>query len=402
MAFPKNIVRKGLIAIFFSLLAGSVYGESAEKAAKQLWRDLEVVTQDHNVIGLATCAVMPDGSNKIGTWGKTRYVKGPKVNPDTRFRIASLSKGFAATLAAKLVDDGALSWEDPVAPHSKFFELKDSRQTQQVTLEYALSHRLGLPHYAFDRLLEANWSVSAISGRFAQVDMTCPVGKCYGYQNVGFNLVVPLIESAAQDEYEKLVEEKIFQPLNMTRANFGKPGLESDDNWARPHVGVGKRQKETTVKPTYYRVPAAAGVNASITDMCRWLEAQLGHHPEALDATTLNTLRTPRVDTLRERVRGGWRQARLSDAEYGLGWRIYDYQGTEVIYHAGSVQGYGAHIIIVPERQTGVVALWNSQASRLWRLAPVYLDTLLDVRSSSDWMKLKSLKRRATSAVAGS
>lgn len=325
-----------------------------------------------------------------------------RVDSHTRFRIASLSKGFASTLALMLAREEVLSLHDRVVEDVDYFTLADPAETARVQLEHLLSHRVGLPHYAYDRLLEANWSVEAIVRRYQTLDPMCPVGTCYGYQNTAYNLVTDMIEARTGRKYEDLVAERLFRPLEMADAGFGPMHLKHENNWARPHIGRESRLRSVDVKPNYYRLPASAGINASTADMCQWLVAQLGARPDVLDEGLLADTHTPRVETRRELHRGRWRRERVNGAYYALGWRLYDYQGQSLVFHAGSVQGYGASIALIPDADVGLVTLWNSESSRPWGIIPVFVDAYLGL-PSQDWMKLDTLTSTAPAvAAAGS
>jgi beta-lactamase class C len=78
----------------------------------------------------------------------------------------------------------------------------------------------------------------------------------------------------------------------------------------------------------------------------------------------------------------------LKSSHYAYGWRVYDYAGQTVVAHGGSVDGYGAQIMFVPERNTGIVVLSNARSKRLWGIAPMYLDLALG-RAPSDWLALQ-------------
>ena len=128
-----------------------------------------------------------------------------------------------------------------------------------------------------------------------------------------------------------------------------------------------------TPKPTYYRLPPAAGVNASASDLAQWLIAQTGHRPDVLPAPLLATLHAPVVTTPGE-MRGGWRRERIHSASYALGWRVFDYAGQQVIFHAGAVQGYRGLMALVPGQDLGVAMVWNSDSSLPSGLLPTILD----------------------------
>ena len=95
-----------------------------------------------------------------------------------------------------------------------------------------------------------------------------------------------------------------------------------------------------------------------------------------LPAPLLATLHAPLVSTPTE-MRGGassWRRQRLYDAGYAIGWRVYDYAGHRLVFHAGAVQGYRGMVALLPERDLGVAILWNSESALPSGLLPTILD----------------------------
>lgn len=348
----------------------------------------ELVTRPE-IAGLVVTVASADQVLYQQSYGRSKAGESSPVRVDTRFRIASLSKGFASTLAAILVTEGVFGWDHRVSRDVDYFRLASPRQAAMVNVEHLLSHRVGLPHNAFDRLLEANWQVPTIVSRYERVDMLCPVGSCYGYQNLSYNLISDVVSARTGEAFDALVKARVIESLGMPHAGLGAAHLRSDDNYARPHLKKRGRAVPVAVKEHYYRVPAAAGVNMSLEDLAIWVRAQLGAFPKVLSPALLEELRTPRVETRREMIYGGWRGHRLRGAWYGLGWRIYDYAGHTVIYHAGAVEGYRAQIGIFPELGVGIAAMWNSESSKAWGIVPVFADALFGLRGE-DWMKLQT------------
>ena len=138
-------------------------------------------------------------------------------------------------------------------------------------------------------------------------------------------------------------------------------------------------------------MPAAAGVNASIRDMTQWLIAQMGGRTDVLPQELLDTVHTPLVETPSERRATPWRRARLDDAQYALGWRVYDYAGQTLIFHAGAVQGYRSMIAFFPKYRFGAVMLWNCECALPSGLMPMLLDRYLGLHAV-DWAGLESLR----------
>jgi beta-lactamase class C len=346
---------------------------SARETDAKFERFAAAVAGSEHIVGLAVAVVRDGQPTLIRTYGPRELGGSEPIDPQTIFRVASLSKGFATGLVAQLVAEGKLKLDAPAAAYAPDLELKDPRQLAKVTLENVMSHRLGLPPNAYDNLLEAGLSPARILRRLDEVKPICKVGECYGYQNVAFNILADAIEAADGRPVDQSMAARIFQPLGMNTASLGLEGLKVTGNWARPHRRrKGKSWRLVPVRERYYRLPAAAGINASIKDMTRWLAAQMGSAPEVLSPEMLSMLHKPRVETpgQKHRIRNF---LTVKSAHYGLGWRIYDFEGETVISHTGSVDGYATQIAFLPDRKAGVVLLCNSRSQSFYTLAPAFL-----------------------------
>lgn len=327
-------------------------------------------------------------------YGVTEVGKKEAVDEHTVFRLASLSKAFAGTVSGLLVNEGALRWDSRVVDPLPTFQLKRAGAAEQLTLRDILSHRVGVSFHAFDRELEANQPYPLLAAKLAEAPSPCQPGDCYAYQNIAFSLVGDLVFAATGDFFTHQVERRIFHPLEMFDATYGRESLEASQKWARPHVRGRRGWVAVKPKDAYYRVPPAAGVNASISDMTKWLIAQTGGKPDVLSPALLEDLHKPRVRTPNEIRRNGWRQ-RIRDAHYGTGWRVLDYAGTEVIFHAGAVQGYRGMTAFVPSRKFGIVVLWHAESAVPSGITASALDRLLGF-SSRDWTGLEQAPRKNT------
>lgn len=345
--------------------------------ARDFDRWLDDIELSGDVSGLAVAIIKNDKVLLERGIGVTDTNTREPVTGDTVFRIASLSKGFAATLSGLLVERNLLQWDTRAADLLPEFSLKDVDGARRLTLRDILSHRVGLPHNTYDNLLEQDEPYPLLVNRLAEVPPTCPVGDCYGYQNIAFSLVGDMTYAATGDFYYHQVEKRIFHPLGMRTATYGREALQGAKSWARPHRRSGNGWTPLEPKENYYHVAPAAGVNASIRDMEQWLIAQMGGRPDVLSPQLLKTLHAPLVETQRDKRSSPWRRGRVLDAQYGLGWRIYDYAGTPLVFHAGAVQGYRAIIAFLPEYQFGTVMLWNSESAVPMGLMPMLMDRYL-------------------------
>lgn len=344
----------------------------------------ELVTQKH-LPGLAIAIVQDGRILSIHGYGHTGGPGGQPIGTDTVFRLASLSKAFAATLTAQLVSEGAMDWDRPIVNQLPAFKLRDYASAQKVTVRNVLSHQVGLTHNTYDRDLEGNAPYPLLAEKLANAPLACSPGQCYGYQNVAFSLVGDLVFASTGDFYSHQVEKKIFHPLGMYSSTYGREALEASPSWARPHVRGRGGWVPVRPKDTYYHVPPAAGVNASIHDMAQWLVAQMGHRPDVLPEPLLRQIHTPQVNTPGEMRGSSWRRERLRHAWYALGFRVYDYAGHTLVFHGGAVQGYRGLIGFLPAEDVGLVVLWNSESSAPSGLLPSLMDRALGL-PPRDWL----------------
>ncbi|MFT4178247.1 MAG: serine hydrolase domain-containing protein [Thermomonas sp.] len=345
----------------------------------------EALVADGRIPGLAMAIVQDGRILSARGYGVTDVRNPQPVDAHTVFRLASLSKTFAGTVTGMLVNDGVLRWDSHLTDYVPSFRMSMPDAAQQMTVADILSHRTGLTRNAFDRDIEANADYHSLTMKMAGAPMSCAPGQCYAYQNVAFSLIGDIVFATTGQFFSEAVSHRIFKPLGMHDASYGLEGIQASARWARPHVRSGKGWVSLTPKPTYYRVAPAAGVNASISDMAQWLLAHTGYRTDVLPAPLLATLHAPLVDTPSEIRGSSWRRARLQSASYALGWRALNYSGHNVVFHGGAVQGYRGAMALLPERNLGVVLLWNSESALPGGLLPTILDDALGL-TDGQWL----------------
>jgi beta-lactamase class C len=344
---------------------------------------LQQMVAKPNMVGMAVGIVENGRITFLNGYGETLEGSGEKVTPETVFRWASVSKGVASTMVAKLAEQGKLSFDQPVSTVAPSLHLP-GRNELKATVGDVLSHRLGLYRNAFDNKLEEGQDVTFLRGTLATLNSVCPPGTCWSYQNVAYDSASEMVGRVSGMRYQEAVERELFAPLGMTSASVTIDGLVHAKSWARPH-SVGRRP--LAVKDVYYKVPAAGGVNSNIKDMSLWMLAQMGEMPQVLSPKLLDTIHQGRVKTPGERGRLRKFLERLGHAEYGYGWRSYEYAGHHIVGHRGGVDGYRSLILFDPKLKSGVVALWNSNTFQPGGLEFEVMDMLYGLEFR-DWMEL--------------
>jgi beta-lactamase class C len=351
-----------------------------------------------SMVGMAVGVVENGRITFLRGYGETLAGSGEPVTPDTVFRWASCSKGLAATMVAKLAEQGKIDLHAPVANYAPDLKLPAGNEYRANVIDL-LSHRLGLYRDAFANKLEEGEDPSMLRRSLAQLDAVCAPGTCWSYQNVAYDASSEMVSRVTGLPYEQAVKRYLFNPIGMTSGSVSMTGLESNRSWARPH-SAGRRP--WPMVDTYYKVPAAAGINSNIKDMALWMEAQMGEMPDVLDARVLDTVHAPLVVTPGERGRMRKFLERVGTAWYGLGWRSYDYAGHRIVGHRGGIKGYRSFILFDPQTKSGVVALWNSDTWQPGGLEFEVMDQLYHL-PFRDWLELdRAPARRGAAPVPGS
>jgi beta-lactamase class C len=295
-------------------------------------------------------------------YGEKAVGSGDLINVHTRFRIGSLSKGFAGVLTGMMVEKGYLNWDDPVQLHYPDFRLKDREQAKRVTIGHLLSHTNGLPYHAFDNLLEQGFDrETIISQYFPYAKLFGREGEFFGYQNVAFCVIEPILEQATGQSYQALMRDYIFRPAGMADASLDYESMKNTSNKAFPHVFYGDAWAADTISSRYYNFAAAGGVNASISDMGEWLKVLLGHRPDIVPEAALDEVFRPVVATgLERRTLPGWIDR--DSASYAMGWRILNSPNGPLVYHAGFVNNFHSEIAFSRKDGIGVCVLFNANS----------------------------------------
>jgi beta-lactamase class C len=366
-------------ALFIFLVAllccGDALASETDKIASDYSAWFQQKVSQEDVVGAAFAIVTRERIFEIGTAGRTKITGTGAITENTPFRVASVSKTFAAGLTAQLVRDGRLQWEDPIRQYLPGFRIKGD--TELITVREVLGQSSGLIPHAYDNLIEDGIAPEEVFRQLGKLSYICQPGQCYTYQNTVFSLLEPVIEEATARSYESLMVERIFEPLDMRTASLGYESFIHNPDRARPHVKINGRWKTTSVAPNYYDFAPAAGINASVLDMAKWVQAQLGSHPSVLDPALMAILTTPRVYTRREMYRKEWRSL-LTNAHYGLGWRVYQLGDHVIAYHSGWVKGFRADVAWSEQLGIGIAVLLNVEDNTISALTTRFWEMVIN------------------------
>ena len=316
--------------------------------------------------------LIPGASVAIVKDGRVVYQKGfgvkekgksDKVDEHTVFRLGSLSKGFASVLTGVLVDERVVSWDNPVSRYLEEFKLNDPEQTDRVQIRHLLSHTSGLPRHAYTNLVEDGLSLDRIIPRLEQVPLIAKEGEQLAYQNAAFSAIEKVLEGQTRTDFNTLLEEKLFKPLAMNHSSANYDSIRNSGNKALPHVYYSRSRGRVpiSISRKYYNAVSSGGINASASDMGKWLLLLTGHYPDVISEETLKELYDPIATINNRRFSRYWDG--VNESHYGIGWRVLDNHGQKIVYHGGYVNGYRSEIAFAPDDGVGICILINTSSS---------------------------------------
>lgn len=327
---------------------------------------MDSMIAEYNLPGAAYAIVKNGNVVAMETYGVRKNGKPELIDEHTVFRLASVSKGFASTLAGLLVDQGYIDWNDPIKEHLPKFKLRSSYHTDHVTIRHTLSQTTGLKEYAGSSAIYRNWEYSKILRSLRSAGIEEKPAKVYAYQNAIYSAISEVAKATTDMSYEMLLDSMIFGPLGMDDAHTGYKSMIKAENKAYPHVlAKRKRWKSANIRKNWYNVAPAAGINASITDMSVWLQAMLGHHADVIPDDVRKEIFKRHIPINDDSKYYETWYPGLSEAFYGMGWRVFNYKNNEIVYHGGYVRGFRPEMGFCPKEDVGIVFLTNASKNDL-------------------------------------
>ncbi len=234
-------------------------------------------------------------------------------DPTTRFRVASITKPFTATLALELLD----------------LEAQTGLWPADVRVRHLLSHTSGydceLPERDQSRFGDDDGALAATVAELGSVRRFLGVEEAWSYANTGYWLAGHLCAQAAGTSFEEAMELRILRPAGLESTSFGEPEL----------AGTGRDALDVPYPRA--RRPSG-GLVSDVADLLRFGAWHLGQPTAA-----------------RMRVA----QGKPTAGVYGLGLFGERVGGVEVWGHSGSYGGFQSSLLLVPDRQAVFAGLTN-------------------------------------------
>ncbi|KAJ3005707.1 hypothetical protein HKX48_000505 [Thoreauomyces humboldtii] len=323
-------------------------------------KTLEDLRKALNVPGMGV-SVVHKGNVILQQGFGVRNEDGDPVTPDTRFRIASMTKAFTSFGVAAMVTEGLLEWTQPVRKYRNV-RFSDPVVTEQATLLDIMSHRTGLPRH--DILAMTHNTGSDVLEVLEHLPLSRQFREQFQYNNIMFLLAGTIAANASShDSWERLTQSLILNRLNMTSSSTDYLLPTEAPDFAEGFVMEADSPPKVVGSEQAFVTPSApAGIiSSTANDMVHWMKLMLAKGIAA-DGTRLvkekdfDMLVTPRTIS---NVPRAWFPEHDTDVLYGLGWHLNHYRGHRQIWHGGNLGGYSSIICLFPDADLGITVLTN-------------------------------------------
>ena len=310
----------------------------------------------HDVPG-ATIGVLRlgDGPRRqfVAAAGVLNLDTGLACTADSVFQIGSMTKVWTATVVMRLVEQGLLDLDAPLADALPGLKLPDDLAAR-ATMRHLLTHTSGMDGDLFTDTGRGDDCVERYVDLLADAGMNHPLGATFSYCNAGYILAGRIIEHVTGLTWDAAIRTHIVEPLELTRT-FTLP---EDCMLGRFAVGhVAENGQKPHLAPVW-GLPRSLGPAGLITctagDVLAFAAMHLGGGAPVLSPSTAAAMQEHQVDVPDPFTLG---------ESWGLGWIRFAWDGHHVIGHDGNTIGQDAYLRIVPELGLAVTLLTNGGES---------------------------------------
>jgi CubicO group peptidase (beta-lactamase class C family) len=378
-------------ALLFALLFVPAPAKAADFDLKPIDEVVEKALKEFQAPGAAVVIVKDGQVIYLKGFGVREKGKDDKVTPDTVFPIASCSKAFTATAVAMLVDEGKLKWDDKVRDYLDYFRLSDELADRDVTLRDLLCHRTGMPRHD---MLWAGRSVESpeVIRQWGKGKSSTSFRSTWEYSNVPFTTAGVIAGKIDKTDWAGVIKSRIFKPLGMEHSSGTWKEGSSEPDHATPHYYAFDKSVSAIKWDEIDHAGGAGCVNSTARDMAAWLQFQLAggkfDGKRLLPEKVLKETHSPQMLVKPEGAFAVYFPPKVTRfTSYGLGWFVHDYRGVTCVSHGGTLTGFRAQCMLVPEKKLGVFVMCNLRPSYVTEsVCKTAIDTLLAL-PAEDWVK---------------
>ena len=315
--------------------------------------------REWNVPGAAVCVMSGDELVLRQGFGYRDLATCAPFTTETLFPIASNTKLFTSMAAGLLVEQGQLTWDEPIRDKVPSIRFATEALTNTVTLRDMLSHRTGI-HRHDSVWNKAPFTPAEIFERLRHLRPVESLRQSFIYNNLMYAAVGHIIHLLTGQAWAEFVRIHLLDPAGMGKTLFSHVELMASTDRAVPYIE--KRDSEELLRlPDEDQLSgstAAGGMVSTLEDMSKWLrllmdDGRVGERQivprQVVQESIVPAMALPNTLALTR----GWRE--ILNATYGLGRHTAVYRGHFICYHGGSLDGVTSQVLLLPHERIGVV-----------------------------------------------
>ncbi|MCD9031396.1 serine hydrolase [Luteimonas sp. Y-2-2-4F] len=353
-----------VVLLMLALVAGSAHATTDAALAAIVDRRLQ-----GDRTGACVAAAVIDGDRVARAWRCADASGEGRIGPDTAFEIGSVSKTMTAILLADLIVQGRASLDDPLSDYLPQGAAVPAFAGQPILLRHVVTHTSGLPPLPSRMGVPdpddpyARLDAGALLASLGDVELDRAPGSRFQYSNFASMLLSWAVAQRSGLDFERLAKERLFAPLGMSGAYVGSP-----PEGVRPAAGHLPTGRPTPPWRFATDLAGVGGVRATLDDMVRYAQAQLGTADAPIAAA---------VDLAQRPVGTG------ASPPMAMNWVLDTVAGRTVHAHAGGTGGFSSYLAFDRERGRAVVLLSDTALHSLGGLDALG-QHLLDEREPLD------------------
>ncbi|MGM8213824.1 serine hydrolase domain-containing protein [Virgibacillus sp. W0430] len=307
------------------------------------------------------------------TFGYKNVEYQEKIDGDTVFGLASLTKSFTCVAIMQLVEQGKIDINEPITHYIPHFNLKNEQNRNKITVYHLMTHSSGLPplpslDYAMvrkrnnapladylelpkkeERLMTYKQLMDSLAT--TDIELLDRPGELFSYSNDGYGLLGAIIENVSGMSYEQFVLKNIIHPCGMTHTFFT---VQEDKTYPNMTTCYEEYNEEVYVAQHWWDAPAmrATGfLKSTANDMMSYTSLFINegvvNGKQILTKESVKQMVIPHI--------------KMDPVKfYGYGLEITpNYFGQKLVQHGGSLQSISSNLAIIPEKKVAAIILSN-------------------------------------------
>lgn len=340
------------VAVLLSLLliGAAQAGQPATPAAMAAYADKLLDESKISKDGPGVTVLVARGDQLLykGARGMASVELGVAMQADQLMRIGSVTKQFAAAALLKQIDEGKAALGDPL---SKF--LPDYPNGSKITLLQLLNHTSGVKSYTgiagyMANPIRRDLSTAELIKEFKDQPVDFQPGEKWAYNNSGYVLLGAVVEAISGKSWHQSIDELLLKPAQITSVHF-QAGDKLFRGMAQGYTLNGQREVAPAGILSMTQPHAAGALIANTEGLWRWNQAL--HGGKAISKASYEQMITPVTPA--------------KAFNYGFGIATSTLRGQPLLTHGGGIHGFVSVLSYLPQTQTTVAILRNSDGPGL-------------------------------------